>query len=144
MSNPSQSASISSTGQLGGGSDGLPSKRSANGNPNQSAFGGNAASATGPQTSTGPQQEVAGTLPNNYSLGSTKADYKVPTNTVPNDTPAGADGQTTTGGRGGDTLRDGLQNHEVEMPATKPHLQPQSNETSKPPSADPSLLNDDN
>ncbi|KAN0063753.1 hypothetical protein ACQY0O_003803 [Thecaphora frezii] len=132
MSNPTQSYSISTTGILGGGPEGLPSKRSSNGPVQHSSLGGNAASASEPQTSTGPQQEVAGTLPNNYSLGVTKADSKVPTDTVPNQTPAGANGQSTTGGKGGDTLRNELQSHEIDKPANKPHLHAQANESHKP------------
>lgn len=61
--------------------------------------------------STGPQQEVAGTLPNNFSLGggNMKADPKVPTNVVPN--PEAGRDNVNTGGRGGDVLRQEVQAH---------------------------------
>lgn len=63
------------------------------------------------RTFTGPQQEVAGTLPNNYSLGggNMKADYKVATNIVPNTEARWKD--VNTRGRGGDVLRQETQAH---------------------------------
>ena len=66
--------------------------------------------------STGPQQEVAGTLPNNYSLGggNMKADPKVPINTVPN--PEAGRDDVNTGGRGGDELRQETQAHVSSTP----------------------------
>lgn len=60
-------------------------------------------------TSTGPQQEVAGTLPNNFSLRGMKADYKVPVDVVPN--PEAGRDDVNTGGRGGDVLRQETQAH---------------------------------
>lgn len=61
--------------------------------------------------SSGPQQEVAGTLPNNYSLsgGNMKAEPKVPTNVVPN--PEAGRDDVNTGGRGGDVLQQEVHSH---------------------------------
>lgn len=61
--------------------------------------------------SSGPQQEAAGTLPNNYSLGggNMKADPKVPLNTVSN--PEAGRDDVNTGGRGGDVLRQEVHAH---------------------------------
>lgn len=66
--------------------------------------------------SSGPQQEAAGTLPNNYSLGggNMKADPKVPINTVPN--PEAGRDDVNTGGRGGDELRQEVHAH-VSVPS---------------------------
>ncbi|TKY87925.1 hypothetical protein EX895_003021 [Sporisorium graminicola] len=83
------------------------------------------------RTSTGPQQEVAGTLPNNYSLGggNMKADYKVPLNAVPN--PEAGRDDVNTGGRGGDVLRTETQAHDIDLPANKPHMHAGANESHK-------------
>ncbi len=69
--------------------------------------------------SSGPQQEVAGTLPNNYSLGggNMKADPKVPTNTIPN--PEAGRDDVNTGGRGGDVLHQPVHAH-VRTPCSAP------------------------
>ncbi|GAC75447.1 hypothetical protein L1887_60620 [Cichorium endivia] len=81
--------------------------------------------------SSGPQQEVAGTLPNNYSLGggNMKADPKVPINTIPN--PEAGRDDVNTGGRGGDVLRQPVHAHDIDIPANKPHLHAGANETHK-------------
>ncbi|KIS66265.1 uncharacterized protein UMAG_05265 [Mycosarcoma maydis] len=81
------------------------------------------------RTFTGPQQEVAGTLPNNYSLGggNMKADYKVATNIVPNTEARWKD--VNTRGRGGDVLRQETQAHEIDLPPNKPHMHAGANES---------------
>lgn len=59
----------------------------------------------------GPQQEIAKSLPINYSLGggNMKADPKEPVNVVPN--PEAGRDDVNTGGRGGDVLRQETQSH---------------------------------
>ncbi|SNX87343.1 uncharacterized protein MEPE_06053 [Melanopsichium pennsylvanicum] len=81
--------------------------------------------------SSGPQQEVAGTLPNKYSLGgeNMKADPKVPIDTVPN-AEAGRD-DVNTGGRGGDELRQEVHSHDIDLPENKPNTHAGANETHK-------------
>ncbi|EST07111.1 hypothetical protein PSEUBRA_003267 [Kalmanozyma brasiliensis GHG001] len=81
-------------------------------------------------TSSGPQQEIAGTLPNNFSLrNNMKADPKVPLNAVPN--PETGRDDVNTGGRGGDVLRQETQAHDIDLPPNKPHNHPEANESHK-------------
>lgn len=80
-------------------------------------------------TSSGPQQEVAGTLPNNFSLrNNMEADPKVPVNVVPN--PEAGRDDVNTGGRGGDVLRQETQAHvSAPFPTSDPSIRVDTVET---------------
>lgn len=120
MSNPAQGYKLSGLAEAGGGASGTtgentvrirsfpsPSKNSRahfSCSQNQTAF---ANTSKGPAD--GPAQEVAGTLPQNFSLGPTKAESK-----------------------GNADVRTVPQAHDVDEPANKPHFQAQANDSSKP------------
>lgn len=76
---PAQSYKINGEGVAGGGETGSRAQNTS------SMQGVNAPNLTGgvndSQTS-GPQQEIAGTLPTDFTLSNTKADPKVPLNTL--------------------------------------------------------------
>ncbi|PWN89836.1 hypothetical protein FA10DRAFT_279145 [Acaromyces ingoldii] len=99
MSNPAQGYKLSGLAEAGGGASGTTGE-----NTNQTAF---ANPSKGPAE--GPAQEVAGTLPQNFSLGPTKAESK-----------------------GNADVRTVPQAHDVDEPANKPHFQAQANDSSKP------------
>lgn len=70
---PSQSYKTSAYMEPGGGVHGGSGAE----NPSQSAYtAGNSAGATASGETSGPQQEVAGTLPTDFTLSNTKAEVK--------------------------------------------------------------------
>ncbi|CAO1613783.1 unnamed protein product [Parajaminaea phylloscopi] len=81
------------------------------------------------------QEEMGVTLGNNFNLANTKAETKGEENLIPN--PEANNTELNTLGSGGDKIRQPVHSHDIDMPANAPHLQGQSNESSKPLGSNP-------
>ena len=120
---PAQGYKISGDGYAGGGSDGTKGQNTSVGYPGGSG-----------EQPNGPAQEIAGTLPNNFSLGQTKAESKGEENLIPN--PESGNESLSTLGRGGDQIRQPIHSHDVDLPAPSRAGAPQTNEGYRAPNAE--------
>ncbi|PWN37527.1 uncharacterized protein FA14DRAFT_159545 [Meira miltonrushii] len=119
---PAQGYKISGDGYAGGGPDGSKGQNTSIGYPGGSG-----------EQANGPAQEIAGTLPNNFSLGQTKAESKGEENTIPN--PEGNNEGLSTLGRGGDQIRQPIHSHDIDIPAPSSAGAPQTNDGTRAPNA---------
>ena len=120
---PAQGYKISGDGYAGGGSDGAKGQNTSVGYPGGSG-----------EQPDGPAQEIAGTLPNNFSLGQTKAESKGEENLVPN--PENGNETLSTLGRGEERIRQPIHSHDVDLPAPSGAGAPQTNEGYRAPNAE--------
>lgn len=87
----------------------------------------NPATTAGQKQPDGPAQEIAGTLPNDFTLKGMKAEYKGEDKTVPNPVPGGDGAPFSTYGPGGDSTHRGAQSHDFSVPETEDASRPREN-----------------
>ncbi|CAD6576109.1 MAG: hypothetical protein CYPHOPRED_005873 [Cyphobasidiales sp. Tagirdzhanova-0007] len=86
---------------------------------------GNPAGTGSARQADGPSQEIAGTLPNDFTLSGMKESGD---KTIPNDSTGNEGDPLTSAGRGGDSVHKGpIQSHEFDVPQTEDRSRPREN-----------------